>query len=214
MKHETEMTEIERCNRVIKGINEGLAAVFGDKCSAEIENDSIIIDGWICLAPVLALPKPRTFTDTSGKAHNVSFSGTKEHALWEISTLRHVPGDRETPPDVDINDIDTLHMSDAMHLAITLVANNIYNQFCEYRSEQEMDKAREEAGRQKQLEINNMKSYLKYTFIIWFFLMIFAVALRIAIFKKFDFDDYCYCAIVCWIFATPYGYIWSCMLKW
>jgi len=137
LKQEMELSKIERCNRVLDGATRGLEAVFADKAKVEIvDNESILIDGWIYLTPTVEIPAGRTIK-FGGKNHVVNYS--EEQPLWMLSTARFIPQTRWEPEDVDITDAGTFHFGDAMHLAITLIAKNIYNQFCESESEKEMD---------------------------------------------------------------------------
>lgn len=144
MKREIEMTEIERCQRVLDGANRGLAAVFGENkikceiCDAGNQEICLVLDGWICFSPVVEIPKEKWFKSRHGKEHLIKY--TEEHALWAITTVHQIPGGYWEPPDVDINDVDTVHFGEAMVIAINLIAKNIYNQWCECESEKEMDK--------------------------------------------------------------------------
>ena len=80
-------TNIELCLNVQVDIAEGLAAVFGkDKISVEIEqsdkgNESILIDGWLCLYP------------------------SEEKNKWDFSTLKFIPQTYWEPEDVDIKSL-------------------------------------------------------------------------------------------------------------
>lgn len=141
-------TNLERCESVIKLLQAGLNAVFGEnRIKVEIdksdkENESILIDGWIYLHPVFEIPKERWIKGGFGKKHLVKY--TEEQALWAVSTARVIPATREEPEDVDITDIDTLHFNEAIHLVLGLISNNIYNQFAEYEAEKEMERLEKE----------------------------------------------------------------------
>lgn len=139
--NELSMTEEERCKRVLDGMTRGLAAIFGEgKISVETEKQgsefSLMVDGWICLMPTTGVPKPRTIKPRHGKEFVVNY--TEEQPLWALSTLRFIPSTLWEPEDVDITEIDTLSFPDCMHLIITLIAKNIYNQWCESESEREL----------------------------------------------------------------------------
>jgi hypothetical protein len=130
-----------RCEAVLNDLIEGLAVVFGkEKIKVEIENTygepNIVIDGWVELVPVMAVPEPQEFI-RFGKKHTVTYKG--ERPMWAVNIIEFIPGDRETPEDVDIREMGNFAFHDAIKKAINLISSNIYDQWAQAQAEARMD---------------------------------------------------------------------------
>jgi hypothetical protein len=151
---ESEMTDGQRCEQFLTNLKGALNAVFGqnekkqDRISAEMvfaqyEKDSysILVDGWIELLPVMAMPENKTITKF-GKTHVIKYEG--ERPMWAMNTLRFIPATRNEPEDVDINEIGNFVTHDAIHLVIELIAKSLYGNWQQYQSEKEMEEQQAE----------------------------------------------------------------------